>query len=151
MTRSIQAKEKLEDFINKLESLECEVREVNKKPQIYSINGELVNIRSRGRSKRIAGGTGFWYNVSFSVLEEVNSVIYLMTDSDYFVKFPSSFLERLKDRMYPDSKNVGVRVFDIDWTEGYLVLKGGELERIWDYIHGLSDPDIVQVFDIGVG
>jgi len=151
MTRSTQAGEKLEDFINKLESMGCEVKPVSKKPQIYRINGELVNIRSRGKSKRVAGGTGFWYNVSFSVLEEVNSVIYLMTDSDYFVKFPSSFLERLEDRMYPDSKNVGVGVFDIDWTEGYLVLKGGELEPIWDYLHGLSDPDILQVFEIEAG
>jgi len=148
MAQSIQAKEKLEDFINKLASLRYEVREVSKKPQIYSINGKLVNIRSRGMSKRIAGGMGFWYSVSFSVLKEVKWVIYLMTNSDDFVMLPSSFLDSLKDRMHPDRKNPGVGVFDIDWTEGYLVLKDGKLERICDRIYNLSDRDFIQVFEI---
>ncbi len=49
MTGNVQAKEKLEDFINKLASLGYEVRSVRKKPQIYSVNNELVNIRSRGK------------------------------------------------------------------------------------------------------
>ncbi len=51
MTRSIQSERKLEDFINKLESLGYGIQEVRKKPQIYSINGELINIRSRGKHK----------------------------------------------------------------------------------------------------
>ena len=148
MTRNIQAKEKLEDFINKLESLGCRVSKVRNKPQIYSINGTLVNIRSRGTSKRIAGGMGFWYSVSFSVLEQVKWVIYLTTEPYYFVMLRSSFMNSLRDRMYPDNKNAGVGVFDIDWTEGYLVLKDGELERIWDNLYDLNDPDIIQVFEI---
>lgn len=71
MTRSIQTERKLEDFINKMISLGYNVTELRKKPRIYSINGELVNIRCRGKSKEIAGGRGFWYSVTFNVLQEV--------------------------------------------------------------------------------
>jgi hypothetical protein len=61
MTRSTQAEEKLEGFINKLASLGYRVTEVHKKPQIYSINGELVNICSRGKQKDTADGSRlFW-------------------------------------------------------------------------------------------
>lgn len=150
MAGSIQTKEKLEDFINKLALLGFRVELHKKKPQIYSINGERVNIRSRGKSKEIAGGRGFWYNVAFRVLQRVEWVIYLTTDSDHFVMLCSSFLESLKDRMYLDRKNAGVRVFDIDWTEGYLVLKDGRLERVWDSLYDLSDPRFIQNFEIGL-
>ncbi len=138
MTGNVQAKEKLEDFINKLASSGYEVSEVSKKPQMYSINGELVNIRSRGKSKETADGSSlFWYSVAFSVLEDVKWVIYLTTESDYFVMFPSSFLESLKDRVYPDSKNAGVGVFDIDWDSMMIELKQGERISIDDYYHNL--------------
>lgn len=97
MTQNIQAKESLEGFINKLMSLGYRVTKVSKKPQIYSINGELVNIRSRGKSKEPADGSRlFWYSVAFSVLQDVKWVIYIMTESDYFVMLPSSFLETLR-------------------------------------------------------
>jgi len=141
MPRVTQAEEKLEDFINKLASLGYEVREVSKKPQIYSINGELVNIRSRGKSKEIAGGKGFWYSVHFSVLQKVKWVIYLTTDSDHFMMLPSSFLESLRDRMYPYRRNAGVGVFDIDWDEQAMVLRQGEIVRIYDYYHNLIDQE----------
>ena len=91
MARSIQTEEKFEDFINKLALLGYSVTEVRKKPRIYSVNGKLVNIRCRGKSKEIAGGRGFWYNVSFNVLKEVKWVIYLTTTSEYFSCCPAIF------------------------------------------------------------
>ena len=141
MARNVQAEEKLEGFINKLASLGYRVTEVYRKPQIYSINGELVNIRSRGKSKETTHGRQFWYSVTFSVLQEVRWVIYLTTDSDYFMMFPSSFLESLKERMYPDKKNAGVGVFDIDWDNEMIVLKEGEIIRIGEYYHNLRDRE----------
>ena len=138
MTRNIQAQEKLYGFIDKLASLGYRVIEVHKKPQIYSINGELVNIRIRGKSKETADGSRrFWYSVSFSVLQDVKWVIYMTTGSDYFVMLPSSFLESLKDRMYPDRKRTGVGVFDIDWDNMTIDLKQGERISIDDYYHNL--------------
>ncbi len=142
MTRNIQAEEKLEGFINKLASLGYRVRrEVRKKPQIYYINGELVNIRSRGKSQETTYGRRFWYNVTFSVLQYVKWVIYITTDSDYFIMFPSSFLDSHKDRMYPDRKNAGVGVFDIDWDNEMIVLKEGKPIRIGEYYHNLIHPE----------
>ncbi len=147
MTQNIQAKESLEGFINKLMSLGYRVTKVSKKPQIYSINGELVNIRSRGKSKEPADGSRlFWYSVAFSVLQDVKWVIYITTDSDYFFMFPSSFLESLKDRMYPDRRNAGVGVFDIDWDNEMIVLKEGEIISIHDYYHQLDDPEYYPRF-----
>ena len=142
MTRSIQSEEKLEDFINKLESLGYRIQGVRKKPQIYSINGELVNIRSRGKHKDTADGSRlFWYNIAFSVLQEVKWVIYMTTTPDYFVMLPSSFLESRKDRMYADKKKADVGVFDIDWDGLAIELSQGERVSIGDYYHNLIDPE----------
>lgn len=141
MTRNIQSGEKLEDFINKLASLGYSIQEVRKKPQIYSIDGERVNIRSRSNYKEASYGRSFWYSISFSVLQEVKWVIYITTSSDYFYKFPSSFLENLKERMHTDKKNAGVGIFDLDWDNGMMVLKQGELIRINEYYHNLVNQD----------
>ncbi len=142
MTRNIQAEEKLEGFINKLASLGYRVTEVHKKPQIYSINGELVNIRSRGESRETADRCRrFWYSVAFSVFQDVKWVIYMATTSDYFVMLPSSFLESLKDRMYPDRTKAGVGVFDIDWDGITIDLIQGERISIDDYYHNLIHPE----------
>ena len=146
MTRGTQAEDKLEDFINKLESLGYRIQKVRKKPQIYSINDELVNIRSRGKSQETTYGRRFWYSVTFSVLQYVKWVIYLTTDSDHFMMFPSSFLDSHKDRMYPDRKNVGVGVFDIDWDNEMIVLKEGEVIRVGEYYHDLTDEDYYPRF-----
>ena len=146
MTRGTQAEEKLEDFINKLASWGYEVREVSKKPQIYSINGERVNIRSRSRSEQRTYGRRFWYSVTFSVLQDVKWVIYLTTDSDHFMMLPSSFLDSLKDRMYPDRKDAGVGVFDIDWDNEMIVLKQGEIISVSNYYHQLDDPEYYPRF-----
>jgi len=146
MSRNVQAKEKLEDFINKLASSGYEVRAVRKKPQIYSLNDELVNIRSRGKSQETTYGRRFWYSVTFSVLQYVKWVIYLTTDSDHFMMFPSSFLGSLKDRMYPDRRNAGVGVFDIDWDNEMIVLKEGKVIRVGEYYHDLTDEDYYPRF-----
>ncbi len=147
MNQSIHAEEKLEDFINKLTSRGYSVKKARKKPQIYSINGELVNIRSRGKHKETADGSRlFWYSIAFSVLQEVKWVIYLMTDSDYFVMLPSSFLESLKDRMYPDEAKGGTGVFDIDWDGMMIELKQGERISIDDYCHNLIRPEDYPIF-----
>jgi len=137
MTQSTEAKYKLEDFIDKLASLGYEISEVRKRPQTYNINGKLVNIRSRGKIKQTADGSRlFWYSIAFSVLEEVDWVIYLMTEANYFVMLPSSFLLSMKDYMYPDKNKAGVGVFDIDWDSLVIELKGKRLS-INDYYHNL--------------
>jgi len=138
MARNIRAKEKLEGFINKLTSRGYTVEKVQNKPQIYSINGKLVNIRSRGKTKETADGSRlFWYDVTFSVLEDVKWVIYIATGFDYFVMLPSNFLEGLRDRMYKSRSNAGVGVFDIDWDSMTIELKQGERISINDYYHNL--------------
>jgi hypothetical protein len=141
MTRSVESVDHLEDFVDKLASLGYTVQEVRKRPQLYRINDELVNIRSRGKHKNSSYGRSFWYSVTFNVLTEIKWVIYLMTSSDYFVMLPSRFLEHLKERMYPDRSKKGVGVFDIDWDNEMLVLKEGELVSIAEYYHNLIDPD----------
>ncbi len=79
----------------------------------------------------------FWYSVAFSVLQDAKWVIYMTTEPDYFIMLPSSFLESLKDRMYPDRSKAGVGVFDIDWDSMMIELKQGERISIDDYYHNL--------------
>ena len=93
-----------------------------------------MNIRSRRKSRETADGSRrLWYSVVFSVLQDVKWAIYMTTGSDYFVMLPSSFLESLKDRMYPDRRKAGVGVFDIDWDNMTIDLKQGERISIDDY------------------
>jgi hypothetical protein len=141
MTRSTQSEDKLEEFINKLESRVCRFKIDKRKPRIYFFNDERVNIRCRGKTKKIADGRGLWYSVSFNVLREVERVIYIGTSSDYFFMFPSSFLESLKDRMYSDKRNAGVGIFDIDYDSEMMVLKQGELISINEYYFNLIYQD----------
>jgi hypothetical protein len=117
---------KLDNFIFKLESLGYTVKQIRTKPQIYTINGSLVNIRSRGKAKQTANRDRlFWYDIAFSVLKEVKWVIYLTTGDDNFVMLRSSVLESLKDRMYPNKKHVGKGVFSINWDESTIELSDG--------------------------
>jgi hypothetical protein len=146
MAQNIGAETKLAGFVTKLASLGYEVREVSKKPQIYSINGEPVNIRSRSKHRNAAYGRSFWYDIPFSVLHGVTSVVYLMTESDYFVKFPATFLESVKDRIYLAENKAGVGVFDIDWDNPKIVLKQGEVVGIGQYYHNLTEPECYPEF-----
>ncbi len=145
MTRNNQAEDKLDDFINKLESRGYEIKPVRKKPQIYSIDGELVNIRSRRAPRETEYGRVFWYDVAFSVLQDVKWVIYITTSSDYFVMFPSSFLEGLKDLMYPVERDAGKGVFNIDWDNEMIELKG-ETKSIGCYYHNLIEQKDFPTF-----
>ena len=138
MAQNVPAKEKLKDFITKLEFLGYKITVISKKPQIYSINDKLVNIRSRGRVKETTYGRVFWYSVAFAVLKEVNWVIYLTTTSDYFYMIPSKFLEDVKANMYEDTSKAEVGIFNIDWGNEHLELKGKTIP-ISKYNHNLTN------------
>jgi hypothetical protein len=148
MANNTNAEAKLRAFITKLASLEeYRVTEVSRKPQIYSINTELVNIRSRGKPRETADGNrSFWYDVAFSVLPKVKWVIYIATDSDYFVMLPGSFLDSLKDHMYPNMRNAGTGVFYIDWDSLAIELSQGERISISEYYHNLIEPECYPEF-----
>jgi len=145
MTGDTQAENKLDEFIDKLVLLGYDVQQESKKPRVYSIDGQLVNIRSRSRQKLADGSRLFWYSVAYSVLQEVKWVIYLMTTSDYFVMLPSSFLQLYKEDMYEDYKNAGVGVFDIDWDGLAIELKGKRIP-IAGYDHDLIDKEHYPIF-----
>jgi len=107
----------------------------------------MVNIRSRGKSRVTADGSRtFWYSVAFSVLKEVKWVIYLTTGPDFFVMLPSSFLETVRDRMYPDGSKDGVGVFDIDWDSLKMELRQGERVPIAEYYHNLIHQEDYPIF-----
>ena len=147
MAQNINAEAKLKGFITKLASLGYRVREVSKKPQIYSINDELVNIRSRGKPRVTADGNkSFWYSIAFSALRKVKWVIYITTNSDYFVMLPSGFLDGFKGRMYTDRRNTEIGVFDIDWDSLAIELSQGERIPIREYYHNLIERECYPKF-----
>ena len=89
-----------------------------------------MNIRSSEKSEETTYGRRFWYSITLSVLQDVKWVIYLTTDSDHSMMFPSSFLDIHKDCMYNDGSRSGVGIFNIDWDNKMLVLKEGEPTRV---------------------
>jgi len=147
MAENISAQAKLKGFITKLASLGYRVIEISKKPQVYSIDNKLVNIRSRARPRKtVSGNRSFWYSVAFSVLPKVKWVIYIATNSDYFVMLPSGFLDGLKCHMYPDRRNTEIGVFDIDWDSLAIELSQGERISIREYYHNLIEPECYPNF-----
>jgi hypothetical protein len=137
----MNTKQKLHDFVDKLDSLGYKVEPVSNRPQIFSIDDKLVNIRCRGKSKMIADGRGFWYSISFDILQKVKWVIYITTTSEYFFMFPSTFLENHKESMYQDNNKAGVGVFDLDWDNEMIILKQGEVIPIREYYQNLVNED----------
>ena len=136
-----EAEEKREEFLNKLALLGYDVEQVSKRPQIYRINGHLVNIRSSTRPRNELGDRCFWYDISLNVLRKVEFVIYLTTEPDYFVMFPSSFLASLVDRMYRRKDRESTRIFDIDWDALDIILQGGEWVNIEKFYCDLKDKN----------
>lgn len=134
------AAEKREAFVNKLASLGYKVELIKQKPVTYRINGKRVNVRVRDIPADSAA-TRFWYDLSTSVLDEVDYVAYLTTTPDYFVMMPSGFLAGVADRMSTRPKHPNKRVFYLDWDSLDLELSGGERVSVRDYYHNLLDKD----------
>ncbi len=121
---------KVNQFIANLKPLGYSVTKFAKMPQVYSIDGRLVNVRCR-RKARITdsyGSRSFWYDVSFRVLNEVDWVLYLMTEPSYFVNFPAAYLSQLSDQMYAPSRSRIKGVFDIRWDDLTLGLRDTEVD-----------------------
>ncbi len=66
--------------------------------------------------------------------EEVDYVIYLTPDS--YIRFPSDFLRKIKDRMYRPHDGRYMGVFDIDCDDLSIILKNGR-EDIDNYYYHL--------------
>lgn len=124
-------KDKRESFISKLTSSGCIIQNV--KSREYIIDGKKVNIRCRNKEKTISGNKCFWYSVEFNVLEEVDYVIYLTPDS--YIRFPSDFLRKIKDRMYRPHDGRYMGVFDIDCDDLSIILKNGREDIDKYYYH----------------
>jgi hypothetical protein len=131
-----QAKQKLNGFISELQSSGHTVIKSSKKGQIYSINGRRWNIRSRSKSEKIKGERVFWYDISSNILNEVEGVIYLTTESYCFAMIPSEKLETLKDRMYKRDLSKGI--FTLNWDASGILLPD-RMEPF--YAYNLKDKD----------
>lgn len=139
------ANDKREGFIDKLSSLGIKVEEISRKPIVYRVNGRLVNVRSRDVPRVAPDGTRrFWYSLSTNVLEDVDLVIYLTTEPDYFVMIPSGFLANYVDKMSVANGQPATRVFDVDWDNLQLILNEGlrvDIDRFYcNLVHEVDYP-----------
>ena len=141
MGHSEAAEDKREEFLDKLVSLGYSVEQVSKRPQLYKIDGRRVNIRSRSIARDAYSSRRFWYDVNTNVLKDVDLVIYLTTEPDYFVMMPSAFLDDLVDRMYTAKGRGSARVFDINWDQLTIVLQDGEEVDINRFYHNLKNEE----------
>ena len=147
VVQDVPCKKKVRDFLDKLLSLGYSVEEVSKRPQVYSIDNELVNVRCRGKVRKNAYGEDrvFWYSVSFDVLQNVKWVLYLTTTSDYFVMLPSKFLESLEDHMYDDYNKDSTGIFDIDWDGLTMELRDKTID-LMPYHYNLLEEECYPKF-----
>ncbi|HLA63165.1 MAG TPA: hypothetical protein VK610_01970 [Rhodothermales bacterium] len=132
------AAEKRDAFIAKLKDLGYKVDQIKRKPVTYRINGKRVNVRVRDIPADTVA-TRFWYDLSTSVLDDVDYVAYLTTSLDYFVMMPSGFLKGVSERMSTRPKHPNKRVFYLDWDRLELELTGGERISFNSYYHNLKD------------
>jgi hypothetical protein len=130
------AAKKRDAFVNKLTSLGYKVVSIKRNPVIYRVNNKLVNIRVRDIPADTCT-TRFWYDLSTSVLNEVDYIAYLTTTPDYFIMMPSGFLKNISERMSTRPKHPNKRVFYLDFDSLKLELIGGERISINSYYHNL--------------
>ena len=145
VVQDVPCKKKVREFLHKLRSLGYSVEEVSKRPQVYSIDNELVNVRCRGKTREDTEGKVFWYSVSFSVLQDVKWVLYLTTTSDYFVMLPSKFLESLEDDMYDDYGKDSTGIFNINW-DGLAIELRDKMIGLMPYYHNLLEEECYPKF-----
>jgi len=145
--QDVSCKKKVRDLLHELRSLGYSVEEVSKRPQVYSIDNELVNVRCRGKTRENTYGEDrvFWYSVSFNVLQDVKWVLYLTTTSDYFVMLPSEFLESLEDDMYDDHSKDSTGIFNIDWDGLTIELRDKTID-LMPYYHNLLEEECYPKF-----
>ena len=82
---------------------------------IYLVNSRKISFRTTTKP-----GPKYWYDISKSIMDKVEYLIYQTDTSHHFVLFPSSFFIKhyydLQDSNRPDAKQ-----FYIDWANKCLI------------------------------
>jgi hypothetical protein len=94
---------------------------------IYKLNEKKVSIRTTTKP-----GPIYWYDISKSVMDDVDYLIYQTDSRHHFVLFPSSFFDqrykKLKDSNRPNAKQ-----FYINWRDKAIVSSPNFNEDIQSY------------------
>ena len=94
---------------------------------IYRVNEKTVPIRTTTKPWPI-----YWYDISESIMNGVEYLIYQTSSSSHFVLFPSKFFKECYGKLR-DSNRPYAKQFYIDWTRKSLVSKPGFSQDIGSY------------------
>jgi hypothetical protein len=104
------------------------------KRSIYRLNNQMVSIRTTTKPNP------YWYDISESVMTEVDYLIY-QTDSQYhFALFPSLFFKRLYNQLQ-DSNRPNAKQFYINWSDKTIESKPHFVEEIRNYCCSIPPND----------
>lgn len=117
-----------EKLLENFEKRGCVVRKIHRHGEIYSINSKRVNIRCRTKHKTVNDSRLFWYSFDFNLANDVDFVIFITTNEDFFVIMKPSVLVAIKDKLYPFKRNESARTFYIDWDELNLLHRDGRID-----------------------
>jgi hypothetical protein len=91
---------------------------------VYRVNDKTLSIRTTTKP-----GPIYWYDVSKSIMNDVDYFIYQTDSSSHFVLFPSAFFEECYSNLR-DSNRPHAKQFYIDWTHKTLVSNPGFSQNI---------------------
>ena len=83
----------------------------------YRLRDHIVSIRTTTKP-----GPIYWYDISQSVMNEVEYLIYQMDSPKHFVTFPSSFFRRHYEEL-KDSNRPHAKQFYLNWRDKTIVSK----------------------------
>ena len=116
---------RMNEFLNELSH--HNITAIHRKRSVYLVNGKNVSIRTTTKP-----GPIYWYDISKSINNDVDYIIYQMNSKYHFVLFPTSFFEprfgSLKDSNRPNAK-----IFYIDWRNRIITSKPDYEEDITGY------------------
>lgn len=112
---------KRQKLIDSLIAIGLNVREISKRPLLFKVNKNIVNIRTNYKYKNKPTGEEFWYDVNKTALQKADYVLYQMINEKYFLFISSDFLLENWDNFYTSKSSDNNRNFMIEWDELSIV------------------------------
>jgi hypothetical protein len=116
---------KKDEFLMELESNNIKAQNLSR--SIYLVNNTRVSIRTTTKP-----GPIYWYDISESINNDVEYIVYQLQSKYHFALFPSSFFRQRMNQL-KDSNRPNAKIFYLDSINKLIVSKPSFEEDISEY------------------
>ena len=116
---------KMDEFLMELASNNIKAQNLTR--SIYLVNNRKVSIRTTTKP-----GPVYWYDISESVNNDVDYIIYQLQSKHHFALFPTSFFDK-RMKQLKDSNRPNAKIFYLDSRNKLIASKPNFKEDISEY------------------